>query len=92
MLSEEQKSKIKEALLKKAPNLTCPMCKTQHFAMAQGYMSLTLQSNYNSVALGGQVIPTIGIICENCGFISQHAIGALGLLFNPEKTNSDGAK
>lgn len=25
-------------------------------------------------------IPVISIGCENCGFISQHALGALGLL------------
>ena len=25
-------------------------------------------------------IPTIAIVCNNCGYISQHALGALGLL------------
>jgi hypothetical protein len=92
MLSEEQKNKIKEALIKKVPNLSCPMCKHNNFAMTQGYIVHTLQSNYSSVTLGGEAIPSIGIICNNCGFISQHAIGSLGLLVNPEKTSSDDTK
>lgn len=80
MLTSEQKEKIKSELLKKVPTLVCPMCQNKSFSMAEGYFSNTLQVDLNSLALGGQIIPSIGIICNNCGFISQHAIGRLGLL------------
>jgi hypothetical protein len=32
------------------------------------------------LSLGGLGIPSIAIICNRCGFISQHALGTLGLL------------
>jgi hypothetical protein len=92
MLTNEQKEKIKSELLKKTPTLICPMCQNKNFTMADGYFSNTLQSDYNVLALDGQVIPTIGIVCNNCGFVSQHAIGRLGLLKKNEENKSDEPK
>lgn len=92
MLTNEQKEKIKEELLKKVPVLTCPICQNKSFSMAEGYFSNTLQADFKSLALGGQAIPTIGIICNNCGFVSQHAIGRLGLLSKNEEIKSDEPK
>jgi hypothetical protein len=89
MLTNEQKEKIKAELLKKVPTLTCPMCQNKSFSMAEGYFLNTIQADIESLALGGQVIPTIGIICNNCGFVSQHAIGRLGLLPKNDQNNSD---
>jgi hypothetical protein len=87
MLTNEQKEKIKEELLKKVHTLTCPMCKEKNFTMAEGYFLNTMQADFSSLSLGGQAIPTIGIICNNCGFVSQHAIGRLGLLTKENKTD-----
>lgn len=92
MLTNEQKEKIKAELLKKVPVLTCPMCQTKNFTMSDGYFSNTLQPDLNSIALGGQSIPTIAIICNNCGFVSQHAIGRLGLLGKTEEKKLDEPK
>ena len=92
MLTNEQREKIREELTKKIPNLTCPMCQNKNFTMAEGFFSNTLQANLSSIALGGQAIPTIGIICGNCGFVSQHAIGRLGLLTKNEETKTDEPK
>lgn len=92
MMTNEQKEKIKAELLKKVPVLTCPMCQNKSFSMANGYFSNTLQIDFNSLALGGKAIPTIGIICNNCGFVSQHAIGRLGLLPKNEEIKSDEPK
>ncbi|MFN5693657.1 MAG: hypothetical protein ACK464_02255, partial [Bacteroidota bacterium] len=48
--------------------------------MADGYFNNNMQTDFGSISIGGPAIPTIGIICDNCGFVSQHAIGVLGLL------------
>jgi hypothetical protein len=61
-------------------NLICPMCQNNKFELLNGYLFETLQDSYTSVILGGSGVPTVGIYCLNCGFISQHAIGVLGLL------------
>lgn len=84
MLSEEEKKKIVEALSQKVPQLKCPMCNHQKFSLAEGYFNNFIQ-DLKSVSLGGPSIPTTAIICENCGFVSQHALGALKLLPKDEK-------
>ncbi len=79
-LSDEQKKKLAEALGKKINNITCPMCKNQEFSITDGYFNNVLQSSISAITLGGQMIPTIAVICTNCGFVSQHALGRLGFL------------
>jgi hypothetical protein len=86
MLTQEQKQAIVTELGKKVPTLSCPMCKTNKFVLAEGYFNNTMQANFASVALGGPSIPTAAIICENCGFVSQHALGVLGLI--PKEENN----
>ena len=92
MLTKEQKDKIKDELLKKVPTLTCPMCQNKGFTMAEGYFLNTMQADLTSVNLGGQAIPTIGIICNNCGFVSQHALGTLGLMPKNNEIKTDEPK
>lgn len=80
ILSIEDKKKIAEALEKKKNGLTCPMCQNKNFIMADGYFNNIMQTQFNSMSIGGPAIPTIAIVCSNCGFVSQHALGVLGLL------------
>ena len=89
LISEEVKKKIAAKLNEKGVRPTCPMCNNNNFILADGYFSHTLQSNIQSgLVIGGPAIPTIAIICSNCGFTSEHALGVLGLL----PSNEGGAK
>ena len=65
-------------------HLTCPMCGSHDFSVADGFIRNGIQADLNSVVIGGKSIPALPIICNACGFISQHAIGVLGLLGNEE--------
>ena len=56
------------------------MCHQRHFEILEGYMSDMLQSDYHNIVIGGHTIPSIVLVCSNCGFISKHALGALGLM------------
>jgi hypothetical protein len=84
MLSELQKQELIKKLDEKfklsGQALKCPMCTNQNFSIADGYFNNTLQENLSSIALGGTSIPTIGIVCTNCGFLSQHALGIINAL------------
>ena len=80
MLDNEQKKKLSEELQKRKHNLTCPMCQNKNFIMADGYFNNNMQGDLGGISLGGPSIPTIAIICNNCGFVSQHALGVLGFL------------
>ena len=80
LLSQEEKTKISEILIKKGVTFVCPMCSNIKFVIADGYFNHSMQSELKGMALGGSSIPTIALICSSCGFTSQHALGVLGLL------------
>jgi len=79
-LSKEELDKIIEELKKRGARKTCPMCGNKLFSIAPAYFVNTLQTSVSNLSLGGKSIPSIPIICTNCGFISQHAIGVLGIM------------
>lgn len=80
VLSESQKKEITQKLTSKIKALTCPMCGHNHFTIVDGYFTSTIQKDLQNIQLGGASMPTIAIICNNCGFVSSHALGVLGLL------------
>lgn len=69
----------------------CHRCGNQSFTLLDGFSSIFLQqdlSNINGLTIGGPVVPVVYVICTNCGAVTPHAIGALGLLSkNQEKNN-----
>ena len=87
-LTKEQKDNIINKLQEKGIKSVCPMCGKNHFILGDGFFNNTIQSDLKSISLGGPSIPTIPIICSNCGFISQHALGVLGLLPKEAETNN----
>ncbi len=80
LLTEEQKKKIIDTLSTKKAVNACPRCGKTAFTLVDGIFNQTVQSNIKSISLGGISIPTVIVSCDNCGFLSQHSIGVLGLL------------
>ncbi len=80
---EEIIAKIKE----KAKNLTCPICENKNMILGDGFFAHDLQGDLSSRTMGGQNIPTIPVICSNCGFTREFALGVLGFL--PTKDDSE---
>lgn len=58
----------------------CPRCGRPDFSLAPGLFSHPLQYKVSSLNLGGQNIPVAVVVCNNCGYLSEHALGTLGLL------------
>lgn len=79
-LSKDEIDKIIEELKKRGVNKVCPMCGNKHFSISPAYFVNILQLSINNISMGGKSIPSIPIICTNCGFISQHALGVLGVM------------
>ena len=93
MIDKEQKQKILNELNQRLQGLTCPICQNQNFAMIDGYFYNYPQGNdFSSLNLGGQNIPTIAIVCNKCGFVSQHVLGVLGLLPKNKNDDCDGTR
>ena len=79
--SEDKKRDIVNRLAQKGVRSKCPMCRHGQFVLADGYFNHPVQQDLESgFTIGGPSIPTVAIICKNCGFTSQHAVGVLGLL------------
>lgn len=97
MITKEKKEELAKVLNSKISKLECPMCHQHDFIIADGFFNNSLQDTYQGLGIGGQAIPSIAIICTHCGFISQHALGVLGMLpkkddNNDKQKNEDNGK
>lgn len=79
-LSEAERQRIAEVLEEKGATAPCPRCGKRNFAVLEGYFLHSLNTLGGTFNLGGPSIPVAVIACSNCGFLSEHALGALGLL------------
>ena len=82
---ENNKQNIVATLNKKVENLKCPICATSSFALGGGFFAHDLQQDLSQRQMGGINIPTIPIICTNCGYVMEFAAGTLGLLPKKEE-------
>jgi ribosomal protein S27AE len=89
-ISPEQIQIIIQALEARGVRRECPRCGNLQFTIADGYFSHPVQKDLNSFNIGGPSIPSIVLVCTRCGFMSQHALGVIGLLPAPvEKKQGD---
>jgi len=83
---EEMKAKVVKALNERgADRRPCPRCENMDFAIVDGFFNHPLQKESSGLVLGGQSVPTVVTVCVKCGFVSQHALGVLGLLPKGDK-------
>jgi predicted nucleic-acid-binding Zn-ribbon protein len=79
-LSNEQKEKIIQVLNERGAKLPCPRCGNNNFTLIDGYFNQTIQTELKGMIIGGPSVPSVVVACTRCGYLSQHALGALGLL------------
>ena len=87
-LSNSDKQRIIEALKQAGAKLPCPRCGNNQFSLLDGYFNNTVQTELRGLVLGGTSVPSVVVVCSRCGFLAQHAIGALGLM--PEQDEHGG--
>ena len=58
--------------------LKCPMCGNSTFEVVDGFCSFGVTYDIGNKAV--RSIPVSAFVCERCGFVSFHALGALGLM------------
>lgn len=88
MIKEEDRKKIIDFFGEKVEKFDCPICHKGHFSIVDGYSNHVLSTDYHEIALSGKILPFIMLVCDNCGFVSYHALGTLGLLNNSDKEAS----
>lgn len=84
---ENQIEKIIDALKTKAGDFECPVCKKKNFNLNAGYFAHDLQTDLKQRIMGGINIPTVPVVCSNCGLLLEFAAGTLGLL--PEELSKE---
>lgn len=85
-MKDEEKLRIITELNNRIGSFTCPICHKGQFKFVDSYSSYSLSDDYAKTKLGGKVIPFVMLVCDNCGFVSQHALGSLGILPKQEET------
>ena len=77
-MDKERSEKIIKVLSSKGVTKGCPRCGQLHFNVV-AETSIPINTTPGVINLGGPVVPTVIVACNNCGFITHHALGALGI-------------
>ncbi|MEK6891882.1 MAG: hypothetical protein AABX25_01730 [Nanoarchaeota archaeon] len=78
---EEIIKKIDESIKRKTgqTNLKCPVCTNDNFTVVDGFTNDSLIDTIGgNIILGGRVLPSIPIVCTNCGntfFLNAKILG-----------------
>ncbi|NQT27186.1 hypothetical protein HQ585_17660 [candidate division KSB1 bacterium] len=79
-LSADTIEQIRLALNRLGANKPCPRCGNKDFDILEFYFSDIVQTDLKAVKVGGPNVPSAVVLCKNCGYLSQHALGLLGIL------------
>lgn len=79
MIQENDKQIILKKLIERIGSYKCPICHGSSFTIVDGYLTNTLQDNLDSIQLGGTFLPSVALVCTNCGFTSLHNAKILGI-------------
>ena len=80
-MTAEEKQKIIDALSRKGAIHVCPRCGEKEFTLLEGYFNQIIQQTITGgMIMNGPSVPSVVVVCNNCGYMSQHAIGVLGLM------------
>ncbi len=79
------KDRIIAELEKRGAKLPCSRCGHRQFMLLDDFARVDQQSDFQNISLGGPAIPCAMVACANCGNLSLHAIGVLGLMDEVKK-------
>jgi hypothetical protein len=83
-MTPQQANEVIQALQSRGATRPCPRCGNAHFTLLEGFFNQPLSGDLTtpSGTMGfssGPTVPSIVTACARCGFLSQHALGVLGL-------------
>ncbi|PGA21958.1 hypothetical protein COL65_02390 [Priestia aryabhattai] len=77
MLDDKKRQLIRDILEGKGVTGTCNKCDHKDFVI-DGYFHLDIQKSLTNANLGtSQTVPSVGLICKNCGNIELYAVRAV---------------
>ena len=88
MMTEEKKRQIADALTRRVGNIVCPICHQSKYTLLDGYFVDVIQNRFQDLQLGGRILPSFMLVCNNCGHLENFSLGVLGLM--EIENNQDG--
>jgi hypothetical protein len=79
MLTPEQQQRIIKELEDRGGVPRCRCGRVTGFTLLDG-LFINLLGDGQTFNVGGPAIPSVAVVCNNCGAIYQYAAGTLGLL------------
>jgi hypothetical protein len=76
-ISADDKHKIVSALKARGAG-SCPRCNDSQWTVSE-FLRIDVQATPERDSAQRTTIPAIMVVCEHCGFISQHALQPLGV-------------
>jgi hypothetical protein len=76
-ISADDKHKIVAALKSRGAG-SCPRCRDSQWTVSE-FSRIEVQATMERDSVERTTIPAVMIVCEHCGFISQHALQPLGI-------------
>ncbi len=92
MAKKFDRKEITDKLIEKGASQPCHRCGHKSFSVIDGFSTYYLTDEYGKAVLGGLNVPVITAACNNCGAITQHAVGALIEIEKPTKEERKEAK
>lgn len=77
--TKEKQQAILERLRERGAPRPCPRCGGEHFNLLPGFAVFGLVPQLNADHADRHVA-SVGIVCGQCGYLSFHDLGALGLM------------
>lgn len=75
------KTLIIDTLTERGATKPCSRCGNLPHTLVDGFFNHSINNSLNEgLVVGGPSIPVVVTACNTCGHLSEHAIGALGLL------------
>ncbi len=88
----EHRDKIVKRLQERGVTRPCPRCNSDQFSLVDGYAVFGLVEKLEDEGVR-HLVPSVTVACTRCGYLTFHAMGALGLMpkdqsLPPEDTQS----
>ena len=77
--TQEKREDIVKRLHDKGVNRPCPRCGSDKFSLVDGFAVFGMVDKLEDEGVRN-LIPSVCIACNQCGFLTFHALGPLGLL------------
>lgn len=79
-LTTAQQEQIVRRLRELGATLPCPRCTAASFSLVKELSAVPVDPGAGAVRIDGLTLPAVILMCNQCGFLSSHALTVLGLV------------